>query len=47
MSKEVKRRIEAEARKAAAEGKTPAEACPYPFHSEEALHWMAVWMLSK
>lgn len=37
-----KETIEREAKTAAREGKTPNEACPYPFGTAAALHWVAV-----
>ena len=41
-SKEI---IEREARKAAADGKTPGEACRWPFTSPGGEHFKAVYML--
>jgi len=46
MTKEQKRMIEADARKAAALGQDPKTACPYPWHSEEALLWIAAWAVA-
>lgn len=47
LSKDQKRAIEADARKAATEGKTPADACPWPSNSAQSLHWLAVWLLER
>lgn len=41
-----KAKIEAEATRAATDGKTPNEACPYPFATDEGMHWMAVFILA-
>lgn len=40
-----KTQVEAEAREAYRAGRTPNEACPYPFHTDAALHWMAIFIL--
>lgn len=40
------RSIECEASAAAAQGKLPVDACPYPFRTPEALHWVACWILA-
>ena len=37
--------VEQEAREAYAAGLTPNEACPYPFHSQCGLHWLAIYNL--
>ena len=37
--------VEQEARDAYAAGLTPNEACPYPFHTDAALHWLATYNL--
>lgn len=47
MTKEQKRAIEADAIKAAKEGKTPNEACPWPFGTPEALQWLAAWSIAQ
>lgn len=41
-----KAKIEADAKRAAESGKTPNEACPYPFATDEGMHWMAVFILA-
>lgn len=38
-------RIESEADKAAREGFTRNDACPYPFGSVEGVHWTACFLL--
>jgi hypothetical protein len=38
-------RIEREADKAAREGSTRNDACPYPFGSDEGVHWTACFLL--
>lgn len=40
-----KAQIEAEAREAYKSGRSANEACPYPFHTEAALHWLATYNL--
>lgn len=40
-----KPQVEAEAREAYHAGRTPNEACPYPFHTDAALHWLATFNL--
>lgn len=47
MTKEQKRAIEADAIKAAKEGKTPNDACPWPFATLEALQWLAAWSIAQ
>ncbi len=42
-----KQAIEADARQAALTGKTPNDACPWPFKSAEGVHWMAIYLLTK
>ena len=39
--------VEAEAREAAQNGTTMADACPYPFSSEAGVHFKAVYLLAK
>lgn len=41
-----KAKIETAAKRAAAAGKTPNDACPYPFATDEGMHWMAVFILA-
>lgn len=40
-----KAQVEAEARKAYHAGRTPNEACPYPFHTDAGLQWLATFNL--
>lgn len=40
-----KAQVEAEASEAYHAGRTPNEACPYPFHTDAALHWLATFNL--
>lgn len=44
---DAKARIEQEAQAAAREGLTLAEACPYPFDTEEGRHFTAVYLLQR
>ena len=46
MTPERKILIELDAKRAAQAHRTPVDACPYPFKSEEGLHWIAVWILA-
>ena len=46
MTPERKHQIASEAIEASREGRTPLEACPYPFASDEGRHWVAVWTLT-
>lgn len=39
--------IEREAIAAAREGRSPNEACPYPFRSPEASHWLATYAMAQ
>ena len=40
-----KAQVEAEAREAYHAGHTANDACPYPFHTDAALHWLATFNL--
>ena len=40
-----KTQVEAEAREAFNAGRDANEACPYPFHTDAALHWLATYNL--
>ena len=40
-----KAQIEAEACEAHQAGRSANEACPYPFHSQCGLHWLAIYNL--
>ena len=40
-----KAQVEAEAREAYHAGRTPNEACPYPFHTDAGLQWLATFNL--
>lgn len=40
-----KGQVEAEAREAYHAGHTANDACPYPFHTDAALHWLATFNL--
>lgn len=40
-----KAQVEAEAREAYLAGRTANDACPYPFHTDAALHWLATFNL--
>lgn len=40
-----KAQVEAEAREAFNAGRDANEACPYPFHTDAALHWLATFNL--
>ncbi|KGH10135.1 hypothetical protein [Comamonas thiooxydans] len=40
-----KDQVEAEAREAYQAGRTPNEACPYPFHTDAGLQWLATFNL--
>jgi len=42
-----KAQVETEAREAYRAGGTPNEACPYPFHTDAGLHWLATFYLCK
>lgn len=45
LTQEKKRVIATEATAAARTGKSIVDALPYPYGSEEAMHWIAIWML--
>ena len=40
-----KTQLEAEARDAYHAGRSATEACPYPFHTDAGLHWLATFYL--
>ena len=40
-----KAQVEAEAREAYQAGRTPNESCPYPFHTDAGLQWLATFNL--
>ena len=40
-----KAQVEAEAREAYHAGRTANDACPYPFHTDAGLHWLATFYL--
>lgn len=40
-----KEQVEAEARQAYADGRSANEACPYPYRTDAALHWLATYNL--
>jgi len=46
VSPEKKACIEADASRAAKAGLTYQDACPYPFRTQEGLHWLACYTLS-
>jgi len=39
--------IEDDARRAVLTGLTPNDACPWPFHSLEGRHWVAIYLVTK
>ncbi len=41
----LKTTVEREAREAYAAGLKPNDSCPYPFHSQCGLHWLAIYNL--
>lgn len=43
LDRDTKNNIREDAEKARAEGKSPNDACPWPFQSAEAMHWVACW----
>lgn len=46
LTTEEKKSIESDALRAARAGTLPQDACPWPYASEEAKHWIAVWALN-
>lgn len=46
LTPEEKKELEQDALRAARAGVLPQDACPWPYASEEAKHWIAVWALN-
>ena len=46
MNQPTKAMIEQDAIRAAKAGRSHKDACPYPFKSDEGMHWLAVWILN-
>ena len=45
MTEQQKFAIELDAKRAADNGITPKAGCPWPWESEQAIHWLACWII--
>lgn len=46
MTEQQKFDIEQDAERCAREGIAPKAGCPHPWHTEQAVHWVACWILA-